>query len=66
MQQEFPRADLPKLPPKKLIGKMNAEVIEERKANLVDYINLLLIHVKPTSSDYLKSFLEKNKVDLAN
>lgn len=55
------KSELPKLPPKKLFGKMNKEVIEERKMELVNYLNLLLIHIKPSHSDHLNEFLNKNK-----
>jgi hypothetical protein len=65
LQQEFGslRSDLPKLPPKKL-GKMKSDVVDERKASLANYLNLLLIHIKPNQSETLKQFLDRNKHEL--
>lgn len=60
------KSDLPKLPPKKLVGKMKDEVIDERKKALGPYLNLLLIHIKPTQSDALKQFLERNKKEIVD
>jgi hypothetical protein len=58
------KTDLPPLPPKKIFGKMSQDVIDERKRRLVDYLNMLLIHVKPTHCETLNEFLCREKQDL--
>jgi hypothetical protein len=45
---------------------MKDQVIEERKTALGPYLNLLLIHIKPTQSEALKQFLEKGKMELTS
>jgi hypothetical protein len=58
------KTDLPPLPPKKIFGKMSQDVIDERKRRLVDYLNMLLIHVKPTHCETLNEFLVREKQDI--
>lgn len=58
------KTDLPPLPPKKLFGKMSQDVIDERKRRLVDYLNMLLIHVKPNACETLNDFLVREKQDI--